>query len=79
MSPTIFRERGYRFYFFSREEARRHVHVFCTEVEAKYWLQPRIERAKSYGLSSQQLRRIEEMIREHEDELNRAWRRHFGN
>jgi len=27
MSPTIFREKGLRFFFFSREEARLHVHV----------------------------------------------------
>lgn len=27
MSPTVFREKGYRFFFFSREEPRMHVHV----------------------------------------------------
>ncbi|MBZ4201767.1 MAG: DUF4160 domain-containing protein [Methylovulum sp.] len=34
MSPTVFRERGYRFYFFSREEQRMHVHVQHTDGEA---------------------------------------------
>ena len=29
MSPTIFREGGYRFFFFSREEPRMHVHAIC--------------------------------------------------
>ncbi|MFN7338865.1 MAG: DUF4160 domain-containing protein, partial [bacterium] len=29
MSPTVFREDGYRFFFFSREETRMHVHVHC--------------------------------------------------
>ena len=29
MSPTIFREDGYQFFFFSREEPRMHVHVYC--------------------------------------------------
>jgi hypothetical protein len=42
MSPTIFRESGFRFYFFSREETR--MHVQCAEGEAKYWLEPAIER-----------------------------------
>ena len=35
MSPTIFREKGYRFYFFSREETRMHVHAYCVNGEAK--------------------------------------------
>ncbi|MAC48084.1 MAG: hypothetical protein CMI12_14740, partial [Oceanospirillum sp.] len=26
MAPTIFSEHGYRFFFFSREESRMHVH-----------------------------------------------------
>jgi hypothetical protein len=43
MSPTIFRESGFRFYFFSREEKRMHVHVQCAEGEAKYWLEPAVE------------------------------------
>ncbi|MBW2186575.1 MAG: DUF4160 domain-containing protein [Deltaproteobacteria bacterium] len=38
MSPTVFKESGYRFFFFSREEARMHVHVHCEGGEAKFWL-----------------------------------------
>jgi len=38
MSPTIFREGPFRFYFFSREETRMHVHVHATAGEAKFWL-----------------------------------------
>ena len=40
MSPTVFRYRSYRFYFFSREELRMHVHVFSPDGEAKFWLEP---------------------------------------
>ena len=49
MSPTVFREKGYRFFFFSREEPRLHVHVYCAEGEAKFWLEPQIELAKKYN------------------------------
>jgi len=52
MSRTILREGGFRFYFFSREERRMHVHVQCAEGEAKYWLEPAIELAQNYGLTS---------------------------
>jgi hypothetical protein len=51
MSPTVLRVRGYRFYFFSREEARPHVHVQHVTGEAKIWLDPRIELAHNYGLT----------------------------
>ena len=45
MSPTVFRSRGLRFYFFSREERRIHVHVQAQTGEAKFWLDPDIQRA----------------------------------
>lgn len=78
MSPTIYRERGFRFFFFSREEARIHVHVHCATGEAKYWLQPEIELARSYGISAAQLTKIREIIEAHQDEFIDAWNSHFG-
>ena len=77
MSPTVFRESGFRFFFFSREEERMHVHVHCGDGEAKYWLEPTIKIAKKYGLSGRQLSKIEQIVREHEDELISAWNNHF--
>ena len=78
MSPTIFREKGYRFFFFSREETRMHVHVYCGDGEAKFWLEPEIELAKNYGLSRLQLKQIEEIIEDHYNELTSAWQKHFN-
>ena len=78
MSPTVFRERGYRFFFFSREEPRMHVHVYCGDGEAKFWLEPEIELARNFRLSRRQLRDVESIIEAHEDELRRAWRNFFG-
>ena len=78
MSPTVFREKGYRFFFFSREETRMHVHVHCSNGEAKYWLEPAIGLARNYGLSRPQLNDTERIIEAHYDELQAAWKRHFG-
>ena len=78
MSPTIFREKGYRFFFFSREETRIHVHVYCGNGEAKFWLEPEIELAKNYRLSRLHLKQIEKVIEEHYNDLTSAWRKHFG-
>jgi len=35
MSPTVLRKRGFRLFFFSREESRMHVHVQHERGEAK--------------------------------------------
>jgi Domain of unknown function (DUF4160) len=78
MSPTIFREGEYRFYFFSREEPRCHVHVHCADGEAKFWLEPLIELAQNYGLDQRQLRSAQKLIVQHEDRIRDAWRKHFG-
>jgi Domain of unknown function (DUF4160) len=78
MSPTIFKEKGYRFYFFSREETRMHVHVQARAGEAKFWLDPAVDLAKNYGLSEKQLRDARKILEEHEDEIRSAWKKHFG-
>lgn len=78
MSPTIFREGGFRFYFFSREEPRMHVHVTAPHGEAKFWLEPTIEPAQNYGLADKELVAAEKLVKEHEDEIRRPWFAHFG-
>jgi hypothetical protein len=77
MSPTIFRDSGFRFYFFSREEARLHVHVHSSNGEAKFWLEPKVELAQNYGLSSRQVKTALRLIQEREDEIRAAWKVYF--
>ena len=78
MSPTIFRAGPFRFFFFSREESRLHVHEQSADGEAKFWLEPRIEMARTHGLGDRDLGKIESLIRQHEKEIRDAWNRHFG-
>lgn len=78
MSPTVFRYKNYRFFFFSREEERVHIHVYSHEGEAKFWLEPRVELVKNYGLNAQQLDEVKKVIEEKQDEIISAWHRHFG-
>ena len=54
-----------------------HVHVYCGDGEAKFWLEPRVELVKNFRLSQNQLKEIELIIEEHYDELKRAWEEHF--
>nr|WP_087475560.1 DUF4160 domain-containing protein [Nitrospira cf. moscoviensis SBR1015] len=78
MSPTIFRAAGFRFYFFSREETRMHVHVFCDRGEAKFWLEPTLELAHNFGMTERQIRQAKTLVEEHENEIRSAWQKHFG-
>ena len=78
MSPTVLREKDYRFFFFSREESRAHVHAVCPDGEAKFWLVPEIELARNHALSRSRLKEIEGIIEVHYEELKRAWEERLG-
>ena len=78
MSPTIYRSGPYRFFFNSREESRMHVHVTAADGSAKFWPEPLIALVNFYDLRTAQLREIETIVREHENEFKSAWRRHFS-
>lgn len=78
MSPTIFRDGPFRFYFLSREEPRLHVHVQCADGEAKFWLEPHVALAQNFGLSELQLRAAHLLILGHHHVIRDAWLKHFG-
>ena len=42
-----------------------HVHIYCQDGEAKFWLEPEIELARNHRLSRIQLKEIEGIIEEH--------------
>ncbi|HOY87266.1 MAG: DUF4160 domain-containing protein [Methylotenera sp.] len=78
MAPTVFREGAFRFFFFSREELRIHIHVAHTDGEAKFWLEPTIELALSKGLNSKQVNEALILVQQHREEILNAWQAHFG-
>jgi len=78
LSPTVFRESGFRFYFFSREESRIHIHVHGQAGEAKFWIEPQIELAQNHGLPDAELKLARKLIEEHENDIRNAWKQHFG-
>jgi hypothetical protein len=77
VSPTVFRDGPFRF-FFSREEERLHIHVQSPDGEAKFWIEPEIELARNHQLSEQDLRRVLQLVLDHEQEIRDAWQHHFG-
>ncbi|MGC1377793.1 MAG: DUF4160 domain-containing protein [Anaerolineales bacterium] len=77
MSPTIYREGQYRFYFNSNEESRQHVHVEGQNGKAKFWLEPILALADYHGLKAHELKEIEKMIDKRQQEFKDAWNAHF--
>ncbi|HEX3657063.1 MAG TPA: DUF4160 domain-containing protein [Pirellulales bacterium] len=76
--PTVLRVDGYRFYFYSHESQEpAHVHVDRGDLSAKFWLQP-VVLARNFGFSPKELRRIQQLVVDHEMALLEAWNGHFG-
>lgn len=55
-----------------------HVHVECSDGEAKFWLEPAVALAQNYGMSEQQVRAAQDLVEAHADEIRAAWKKHFG-
>jgi hypothetical protein len=55
-----------------------HVHVQSAEAEAKFWMEPEIAVEANYGFSDRDVGRILKLLKEREDEIRQAWRRHFS-
>jgi hypothetical protein len=76
--PEVLRERGFRFFFFSREgNEPRHVHIEKAENYAKFWLDP-IELAESRGFRSSDLREVHNLVEAHRESIIIAWNEHFS-
>ena len=79
MSPTVFKEGKYRFYFFSKEELRIHIHVISPDGEAKFWLEPIIALVNYSGFSKKQLNFLQKSVERHKNEIIKKWEEHLKN
>ena len=55
-----------------------HVHAYCADGEAKFWIEPEVHVAKNHGLSETQLAEAAHVVKERRHEITEAWREHFG-
>ncbi|QDV92018.1 hypothetical protein RAS2_31290 [Phycisphaerae bacterium RAS2] len=79
--PVVLRFEGYKFFFFSNEGTPRepvHVHVRKGDRVAKFWIEPRIELAESYGMAPRELTRLMRVVAANERLIRRAWHGFFG-
>ena len=54
-----------------------HVHVYCSDGEAKFWIDPNVELACNYGLAKKQVGELIEIIEGRKREIAKAWKKHF--
>lgn len=79
--PTVFFERGYRFFFYSNEGSPRepvHIHVEKDDSEAKFWLRPEVHLAYNDGYTARILRELAGIVAANQDRIERAWNEYFG-
>jgi hypothetical protein len=75
--PTAMRSGPYRLYFYSHDLSEPpHIHVDRDEQSAKFWLSP-VLLSRNLGFSPRELRAIERIILEHEQQLLEVWNEHF--
>ncbi len=79
--PVVLRYKGYRFLFFSNEREPLeplHIHVRKGEGVAKFWVEPNIALAESYGFSSSELNELVKGIEKNKELIVRTWNEYFG-
>lgn len=79
--PVVFRSGSYRFFFYSDEGSPReppHIHVRQGQDEAKFWLHPDVGLAYNDGFDARDLNRLQRLVEDHRDELERAWHEYFA-
>ena len=76
--PTIHRQSGFRFYFFTHEPNEPpHVHIDKGSATIKVWLDTP-EVAKTRGFRAHEITGIIAMVSEHQQMLREAWHEYFG-
>jgi uncharacterized protein DUF4160 len=79
--PVVFRDGGFRFFFYSNEGSPRepvHIHVEKDGIEAKFWLKPQAGLAYNDGYNARTLRELLETIEVNKDLIERTWNEFFA-
>lgn len=76
--PTVMRIGPYRFFFYSADgHEPPHIHVERDQSIAKFWLDP-VRLAVSGGFGRAEIRDIERLVGQHNEQLREAWNGYFG-
>jgi uncharacterized protein DUF4160 len=76
--PTVLRAGPYRFFFYAgdREEPP-HIHIERDDNTAKFWLD-QVRLRESRGFSRIEIRRLQKVVEDKQEQLLRSWHEYFG-
>ena len=76
--PTILRVGPYRFFFYAgdRDEPPR-IHVERDDNTAKFWIEP-VRLQNSGGFNRTEIRRIQKLVEDNQEDLLRSWNDYFN-
>jgi hypothetical protein len=76
--PTVLRSGPYRLYFYSHEPNEPpHVHIDRDDLTCKFWLDP-VVLARNLGFSAKELREMERLVIDNQQEFLEAWHEYFS-
>jgi hypothetical protein len=79
--PIVFRNGGFRFFFYSNEGSPRepgHIHVDRGDDEAKFWLRPAVSVAYNDGFNARTLGDLLRLVEANRDRIEKVWDDFFG-
>jgi hypothetical protein len=79
--PAVFRESGYRFFFYANEGVPRepiHIHIEAGDAEAKFWVGPEVRVAYNDGFDAKTLRRLLGRVEANRQRIEQAWHEFFS-
>jgi len=74
--PTILKIDGWRFFFFSDEHTPEHIHIEKADGYARIEIKSLLV-TDSYNLNSKELKKLLQLVKEHNKKLKEAWNEHF--
>ena len=76
--PTVFTQYGYRFFFYSNDHTRIHVHVQYRGGEAVFEVEGEVVLRESVGLKTKELSKAEDLASENRELIIQKWHEHFN-
>jgi hypothetical protein len=74
--PTILRENGYRFFFFSNEHLPKHIHVEKSEKYLKVEIET-LAILDSFKMTTKEQKEVVVIVEKHQKLLLEAWNEYF--
>lgn len=76
--PTILRNKGFRFFFYTNDHSPPHIHIEKDKNTAKFSLEP-VELLKSKGFNAHEINSIRKLVIEYKELFKSKWNEHFNN